>query len=196
MSRFKLIFLRFLSLYLRIVPRAKGIILGGLYSLPIRRCGRAVTLRGMERVSGCVDLSIGDFCWIETIKRYKSEEFHPQLIIGDRVALSSFVHISCLGRIVIGQGVLIGSKVFIGDHNHGSIPDFNEYKLLDPADRPLRDQSDIYIGDRVWLCDGVVVLAGSNIAAGSIIGANSVVKISIDRPAIIAGNPAKIIRYL
>ena len=46
----------------------------------------------------------------------------PRLIIGDNVSLSEYVHIGCVNRIEIGDNVLMGSKIYITDHNHGVPP--------------------------------------------------------------------------
>jgi acetyltransferase-like isoleucine patch superfamily enzyme len=61
---------------------------------------------------------------------------------------------------------------------------------------PLENFDSIDIGAGTWICDGAVILAGTSVGAGSIIGANSVVKLRETRPALIAGAPAKVLRYL
>lgn len=143
-------------------------------------------------------LRVGDGCWIEAVSSYMNVKYNPKLTIGNNVSLSDYVHISCVNHIEIGSGVLIGSKVYIGDHSHGGYKRTVSVNLdIPPAFRCLGDHGSVIIGNNCWIGDNAVILANVNVAAGSVIGANSVVKnISTDRSAIIAGIPAKIIRYL
>ena len=60
---------------------------------------------------------------------------------------------------------------------------------------PLADLDSIEVGAGTWICDGAVILEETKIAAGSVIGANSVVRLREDRAALIAGTPAKVLRY-
>jgi acetyltransferase-like isoleucine patch superfamily enzyme len=137
---------------------------------------------------------IGNQCWIEEVVRYQGISYTPKLEIGDLTALSDAVHISCAHNISIGNGVLFGSNIYVGDHAHGYGPDNTD---VPPGMRPLTNLGKISIGNRCWLCDGCVVLANTSIAPDSVVAANSVVKnFSESRPAIIAGNPAKVVKYL
>ena len=53
---------------------------------------------------------------------------------------------------------------------------------------------DITIGDNVWLGASVIVLPGVTIGENSVIGAGAVVTHDVPDYAIVAGNPAKVIR--
>ncbi len=53
----------------------------------------------------------------------------------------------------------------------------------------------IEIGSDVWIGTGSSVLSGVHIGNGAVIGANSIVNTDVPDYAIVAGNPAKIIRY-
>lgn len=137
---------------------------------------------------------VGDNCWVETVYHYEGSNFEPRLSVGDNICLSDNVHISCVFDINIGKDVLIGSKVYIGDHSHGSYKN-GKYKLMSPARKFLGDIDLIIIGDYCWIGDNSVILAGSDICAGCVIAANSVVKnLKVDKPSLIGGVPAKIIK--
>ena len=103
--------------------------------------------------------------------------------------------ISYLERIVIGSNVMMGSRIFISDHNHGtyrgeqqSSPD--EPPLL----RPLGGGGPVTIGDNVWIGDNSVILGPASIGHGAIIGANSLVRGTVLPNTIVAGTPAKLIK--
>ncbi len=51
------------------------------------------------------------------------------------------------------------------------------------------------IGNDVWIGSGAVILAGVKVADGAVVGANSVVTKDIEPYSIVAGSPAKHIKY-
>jgi len=140
--------------------------------------------------------SIGDNCWIQAVDRYKKKCFRPEIILGEKVMMSCNVHISAVKKISIGNNTLLGSNIYIGDHSHGSTRADKFDPKIPPALRELDDIADIMIGDNVWICDNVVILAGADVGSGSIIAANSVVKGHFEENSLIAGNPARFIRKL
>lgn len=179
----------------RVAPRVRGMAFRILFDLPFRRVGRHLTVLGGRSIQIGDSVTVGDGCWIEAVVRYRDQSFNPQLIIGDRVSMSNWTHISCAKKIVLGEGCLIGSKVFIGDHSHGRLHVDADGSETIPRDMPLVNADSIEIGAGTWICDGAVILAGSKIGRGSVIGANSVVKIREERGALIAGAPAKVLRF-
>jgi len=62
-----------------------------------------------------------------------------------------------------------------------------------PIDR--RSKGDVIIGNDVWIGRKALILSGVKIGDGAIIGASSVVTKDVPDYAIVAGNPAKIIKY-
>jgi lipopolysaccharide O-acetyltransferase len=100
--------------------------------------------------------------------------------------------------IVIGDGTLIGSKVYIGDHSHGTYSNklSKEQLHILPSKRELGDIKPIKIGTNCWIGDNVVILAGSQIGNGCVIAANSVIKGSFPDFSTIAGIPAKKVKEL
>lgn len=121
-------------------------------------------------------------------------KFIPEICIGNNVNIQKDCHIGAINKIVIGNNVLIASKVYISDHSHGEIS--REAITLPPAKRGLFSKGPVIIEDNVWLGEGVVVLPNVTIGENSIVGANSVVTKSFPKNSVIAGNPAKLIRVL
>jgi len=120
---------------------------------------------------------------------------HLCLEIGDNVQINDYVHIGAVNSVKIGNNVLIASKVFISDHNHGfyGLNGRHDSPLSIPKDREL-SFSTVTIEDNVWLGEFVVVLPGVTIGRGSIIGSMSVVSKSIPAFSIAVGSPAKVIK--
>ena len=94
------------------------------------------------------------------------------------------------GEVHIGENVLMGRDCVGITRNHG----FME------KDRLIRKQGyfpekPIYIGNDVWIGHRVIFLPGVHIADGCVIGAGAVVTKDTPPYAVVAGNPAKVIKY-
>lgn len=81
----------------------------------------------------------------------------------------------------------------ITDHYHGNTKKLHEISAIMPNMRPLTSKGPVYIGENVWIGDGVVVLPNVTIGTGAIIGANSVVTRDIPAYSVAVGVPAKVI---
>lgn len=137
----------------------------------------------------------GKRCRIEMVVEHNNETYMPQLSVGRNVSMNDDVHIGCAQHISIGNDVLMASKVFISDHNHGDYSGDNQHGPdISPSDRPLVC-APVVIGDRVWLGEMVSVLPGVTIGEGSIIGSNSVVSRDIPPMTIAVGSPARPVKY-
>ena len=184
----------FLLIYYYGVARIRAIFFCLLTGIRFKSVGVNLKIFGAPFMRIGRDFSLGDGCWLHAVSKYKEFSYAPLLIIGDGVSFSDAVHVSCVSEVRIGSGTLVGSRVYIGDHCHGSTDLDRENLLTPPAQRPLSDAAPIFIGDNVWIGDGVVILAGSVIPSGSIIGANSVVKGCFSVAGVIAGCPATLKR--
>jgi acetyltransferase-like isoleucine patch superfamily enzyme len=131
---------------------------------------------------------------LDAIDTFLGDSFLPEILIGHHVSIQKDCHIGAINKIIIGNNVLLASKVYISDHSHGEITE--EAVLVPPAQRKLHSKGPVIIEDNVWLGEGVVVLAGVTIGENSIVGANAVVTKSIPKNCVAAGNPARIIREI
>lgn len=117
------------------------------------------------------------------------------LSIGDDVQVNDAVHIAAIGSVRIGDRVLIASRVFITDHNHGSYSGADQDSpLVPPALRKL-SFAPVSIEDDVWIGENVAVLPGVTIGRGSIIGTGSIVTHGVPPYSIAVGSPARVIKH-
>ena len=150
---------------------------------------RPVYIRGRKSLEGGIGLTTGRFC------RFDLEGEKKTLFIGDDCEMGDMTHIVAHERVEIGSHVLIASKCFISDTNHGSYSgDDQDAPEIPPNQRALTTQP-VRIGNNVWIGENAVILAGSGIDAGCIIGANSVVSRTIPAGSIVVGSNRIIKRY-
>ncbi|PTX45325.1 acetyltransferase-like isoleucine patch superfamily enzyme [Christiangramia gaetbulicola] len=98
----------------------------------------------------------------------------------------------------ICEGVHIADNVFIG-HNVTFIND--KFPRATNADGIPQTEEDwncesTYIEDGASIGSSATLLCGITIGRGAIVGAGSVVTKSVPENAVVAGNPAKVIKYL
>ena len=155
------------------------------------RIGRGSTLRGLKHVRFGRSFHARGAVWIEAVCGYGSQSFTPMITIGDNVSASDDLHITCIDRISIGNGVLFGSRVFVSDHNHGryrgqspSSPD------EPPAQRELGGGGPVTIEDNAWMGDNVIIVGPVVIGKSAVVGANSVVRGDVAAFTMVAGIPA------
>lgn len=151
------------------------------------------SISGLKYIKIGDDFSVGRSFRLVAIDCLGVQQFSPEVVMGNHIRIEDYCHIACVNKIVIGNGTLIASKVFITDHYHGEI-DGNDIAMM-PAERPLKSKP-VIIGNHVWIGDGVCVMPGVTIGDNVIIGANAVVTHNFPPNVVIAGCPAKIIKEL
>lgn len=108
------------------------------------------------------------------------------ITVGKEVFINSCCHFQDQGGIVIGDNVLIGHNVTLATLNHDENPERRQ--SIHPAP--------IEIGKNVWIGSNVTILQGIKIGDGAIVGAGSVVTRDVPANCIVAGNPARMLRYI
>jgi acetyltransferase-like isoleucine patch superfamily enzyme len=109
--------------------------------------------------------------------------------IGDRSTVGDYCSLYGQGGLSIGRDVLIASGVRIVPSTH----------ITSDVTAPIRQQGisgrGIVIGDDVWIGANAVILDGVSVGNGAVIGAGSVVTKDVPDLAIVAGVPARSIRF-
>lgn len=129
-------------------------------------------------------------CW----EKYGEQQFSPSITIGNHCSIGEYNHITACNKITIGDGLLTGRYVYIGDNAHGGLS--WEEANIPPARRHLKSKGEIVIGRNVWIGDKVSIFGGVTIGDNVIIGAGSIVTHDIPANCMAAGAPAKIVNEL
>ncbi|MFH0755879.1 MAG: acyltransferase [Bacteroidota bacterium] len=111
--------------------------------------------------------------------------------IGANVRMSGTT-ICASDHIRIGERCVIGANVTIADTDFHSL---NSQIRSSPDDFNDAHSKPVVIEDDVFIGGGAYILKGVKIGQGAIIGAGSVVSKDVEKNAVVAGNPARFIKY-
>ncbi len=144
------------------------------------------------KINGRSNIFIGDQVvveyktWLAAVSPLKGEVV--RLEIGSGTKIGHFNHIYATKSIKIGCNVLTADRVYISDNLH-SYEDITTPILQ----QPIRQISEVVIGDGTWLGEGVCII-GAKIGKGCVIGANAVVTKDIPDYSVAVGIPARVIK--
>ncbi len=110
------------------------------------------------------------------------------VVIGDWTTIGHHVFIFSKSKINIGNNCLIAPFCYFVDSDHGI-----DINCL--IREQLMTSSPITVGDDVWIGTSAVITKGVTIGNGAVIAAHAVVNHDVPSNAIVAGVPAKIIKY-
>jgi len=101
-------------------------------------------------------------------------------------------------KITIGKFCSISEEVGMlggGEHHYWYPTTFPFKVLMNCPDKEIYTKGEIVIGNDVWLGHSAMILSGVTIGDGAVVGARAVVTKDVPPYAIVAGNPAKLIKY-
>ncbi|QTD37562.1 CatB-related O-acetyltransferase [Polaribacter batillariae] len=109
------------------------------------------------------------------------------------LGVNNFLH----GNIEIGKYCQIGVDVSIHTTNHPIyyLSTYINKRLFNGELAQLKETKKTIIGNDVWVGHGAIILGGIKIGNGAIIAAGSVVTKDIPSYAIVAGTPAKVLKF-
>lgn len=146
----------------------------------------------LNRVIDHPNIAIGDFTYANDFDPPKDWASH----------LAPYTYPGAPERLVIGRfgQIAHGVRFITASANHAMggvstypFPVFNPAALPHYADS-FADLPDTVIGHDVWIGHGALILPGARIGHGAIIGAGAVVTGLVPDYAVVAGNPARVVR--
>jgi acetyltransferase-like isoleucine patch superfamily enzyme len=149
---------------------------------PDVKLGKDVSFAGFANLYGC---EIGDESRIGPFV-----EIQKGVRIGRRVKIQSHAFVC--------EGVQIEDEAFIG---HGVVFINDRFPRSTSDDGRLKGEGDwtcepTFIERRASIGSNATILCGVRVGAESVVGAGSVVTQDVPARAIVAGNPARILRYV
>lgn len=123
-----------------------------------------------------------------------------RITIGERTFIGQGLF-SVAHSVEIGSDVMLAWGVTVSDHNSHSVVFSERAKDVTDWMAGRKDwssvaMSGVVIQDKAWIGFGSTILKGVTIGEGAIVGAGSVVTKNVPPWAIVAGNPARIIREI
>ena len=143
-------------------------------------------------------LTVGTDCIIQA--RILFDRPHAHVTIGDRCYIGASTLVVA-ESIELGDDVVISWGVTVVDHNSHSV-NWSERRndILDwkagRKDWSAVRRGAVVIRDRAWIGFNVMILKGVTIGEGAVVGAGAVVTRDVPDYAIVAGNPAQVVRTL
>jgi len=104
--------------------------------------------------------------------------------VGRNVAIMPYFNCMAAGNVQIDDNVSIALNVSIITNNH----DFYQ--------RDIITVKDVRICRNVWIGAGSIILCGVTIGENAVVGAGSVVTKDVPANAVVAGNPARVLKIL
>ncbi len=109
--------------------------------------------------------------------------------IGNNSYVGECNNVRCSGRITLGEDVRISQFVSLVDGQHC----YQKRSAL--IGRQGFDAGRVTIGDDVWIGTNVTILPNATIGNGVVVGAGSVITKDVPEYAVVAGVPARILKY-
>jgi acetyltransferase-like isoleucine patch superfamily enzyme len=165
-----------------------------LFRARCERVGRRLTMtNGIPYIEGHLRIRLGDDVAIDGVSSLIAAKVHddPVFEVGDHVYLGHQLTVSVAERVTIGSDVSVSDRVWIGD---------NDGHPLDPVRRARGEPVDrasvrpVVIEDGAWIGARAIVLKGVTVGRGAVVAAGAVVTRSVPPYALVAGNPARIVK--
>ena len=156
---------------------------------------RGVTVRLLDRffkptvarlVAECIEEER-----VDALYRYRVHSDPARLTIHPTAVVNNAIFNTGGGRITVGEYVFFGHNVCI----LAGVHEVDKFGLERQRAIP-RSGYDVEIGEGAWLATNVMVAGPVKIGAHAVVGGGSVVRKDVEPYAVVAGNPARLIRYL
>lgn len=157
------------------------------------RIGRNFMVEGLLEIRGPGRVVFGDNCTVVGSVRAPVTPYthasEAEIMVGDRVVLNG-TRFGCVQRIEIGEGCLLADARIMDTDFHAVDPQSKHRWQTVGVSKP------VVLGPNVWVCAGAIVLKGVTIGANSVVAAGAVVSRDVPPDVVVAGNPARIVKWI
>jgi acetyltransferase-like isoleucine patch superfamily enzyme len=175
-----------------------------------RKIKSSLLTQNYESPFSCVNIGLNSHCTgnyfdgdivIGERSIVRRSEFHGRVEVGNFTTLSgpNIDFYSGEGIVTIGNFCSIARNVSfqVEAHNHQKLTTYLIFKNVfnEDNDSEVVVPGNINVGNDVWIGSHSIVLGNVNIGNGAVVAANSVVNDDVPPFAIVAGSPARIIKY-
>lgn len=154
------------------------------------RVGEGVTMFNPSRIKIGNNVEILKKACIAPLVQYNGHEYPSNVVIGNNVSIGAYDRIASMNKVTIDDNVLFAAFVHITDHSHGF-----ENIDLPISKNDVFSKGEVHICEGAWLAFGCHILSGVTVGKHSVVAANSVVTKDVPDYSVVAGNPARIVRY-
>ncbi|MFA6263730.1 MAG: CatB-related O-acetyltransferase [Candidatus Babeliales bacterium] len=137
------------------------------------------------------NIIVGDYTYYDDVDGAEKFEDNNVLyhFVGEKLIIGKFCAIACGAKFIMNNSHKFDgfSAYIFADFEQGWDKDYNYMETL-PS------KGDIIVGNDVWIGYEALILPGVHIGDGAIIGARAVVTKDVPPYAIVAGNPARIVK--
>ncbi len=169
----------------RSLYRVRNIVSTYIHRKSVKSCGSNSVFQRNVYVKYPRNVVIESGCFVGRNSRLTSEIENASLFVDENSQISQDCRIDYTGNLLIGKNVTISANSNLYTHDHG----------LDPRSPPKANT--LEIEDGVWIGQGSYIMPKvKRIGKGAIIGAGSIVTRDVPPFAIVAGNPAIVIRSI
>ncbi len=161
-----------------------------LWREPSFRIGRPFLIDNADCIEVGKRVQIREYAWLSAITAYAGQDYVPKIVFGEGVYAGRFLCLTCISRVEIGANSVLSEHVYIADSGHG----------IDPTDGRIMDQrlqtkGPVRIGRSCFVGYGARILSGVELGDHCVVGANSVVTRSFPAYTMVAGSPARRIKF-
>lgn len=155
---------------------------------------RRLFIGGGNKIASCCYRSMFAKCGKNVhFSPLNSSFTYETISIGNKVYIGPHACFSAKKGIIIGDCVTFGPGVTImgGNHNFREVGIF----IYDNHEKRSDDDMPVVIDTDVWVGCNAIILKGVHVNRGAIIGAGAVVTKDVPPYSIVAGNPARVVKY-
>jgi acetyltransferase-like isoleucine patch superfamily enzyme len=149
----------------------------------VDRRGKNCVVLGSPVVDA-TDMQVGDDFKVWSGPRKTLISGWGELRFGDRVFVNVGTTIISVEKIVVGDDVAFANDVYVMDSDSHGV-----------EGRPHR-QAPVHIGDGCWIGARAMILPGVTLGRRVLVAAGAVVTRDVPDDALVAGNPARVVRQL